>query len=151
MLLGLAADHGGYELKGILLPRLQQAGHQVKDFGAGRLDRDDDFPDYVAPLAMAVASGQVDRGVALCGSGVGASVAANKIKGVRAALIVDAFSAHQGVEDDHLNLLCLGGRVVGASLAWDLVQIFLMAQPKPDERFLRRLAKIKRLEEGWTT
>jgi ribose 5-phosphate isomerase B len=148
MLVGVAADHGGYELKKALLPLLSEAGHQVRDFGAARLEPGDDYPHYVAPLAQAVAHGEVERGIAVCGSGVGACIAANKIKGVRAALIVDAFSAHQGVEDDQMNLICLGGRVVGPSLAWELTRIFLAARPKSEERFLRRLGQVKRMEEG---
>jgi len=146
VLVGIAADHGGFELKEVLAERLRAAGYQVRDFGALQLDLEDDFPVYVAPLARAVTEGLVDRGVAVCGSGVGASVAANKIRGVRAALIVDPFSAHQGVEDDHLNLICLGGRVLGPSLAWDLLRIFLDAKPKDVPRFKRRLAEIKSLE-----
>ena len=148
MLVGVAADHGGFELKETMLPRLRQAGHQVTDFGAHLLEPGDDYPDYVTPLARAVARQEVQRGVAFCGSGVGACIAANKVKGVRAALIVDVFSAHQGVEDDHMNLICLGGRVVGSHLAWDLVRIFLQAEPLSDERFARRLAQVARLEKG---
>lgn len=148
MLVGIAADHGGFELKEELAERLRGAGHQVRDFGARKMDPGDDFPLYVAPLARAVAGEEVERGVAICGSGVGAAVAANKVRGVRAALIVDAFSAHQGVEDDHLNLICLGGRVLGPSLAWDLLRIFLEARPKDAPRFKRRLAEIKSLEDA---
>lgn len=148
MLVGVAADHGGFELKQALLPLIQQAGYKVKDFGAARLDPDDDFPLYVAPLAKALARGELERGIALCGSGVGACIAANKVKGVRASLIADPFSARQGVEDDHMNLICLGGRVTGHALAWELVRIFLEAEPKSEERFIRRLAEIKRLEDG---
>ena len=147
MLVGLAADHGGFELKQALLTKLEDAGYGVTDFGAHRLEPEDDSPDYVIPLARAVAVGAAERGVAVCGSGVGACIAANKIKGVRASLIVDPFSAHQGVEDDHMNLICLGGRVVGASLAWDLVSIFLEARQKDAERFIRRLVKIENLED----
>lgn len=148
MLVGLAADHGGFELKQALAKRLGRSGHRVTDFGATRLEPGDDYPVYVAPLARAVAEGRVERGIAVCGSGVGACIAANKIRGVRAALIVDAFSAHQGVEDDHMNLICLGGRVVGISLAWDLVRTFLEARPARDERFTRRLEEVARLEAG---
>ena len=109
MRVGLAADHGGFALKQMLAEQLQTAGHAIVDFGAFQLDSGDDYPDFVIPLAQAVAEGNVDRGLALCGSGVGASVAANKVAGVRAALIYDMFSAHQGVEDDDMNILCLGG------------------------------------------
>jgi ribose 5-phosphate isomerase B len=120
----------------------------VIDFGANKLQSDDDYPDYVTPLAKAVASGQVMRGIAICGSGVGASVCANKIPGVRASLIHDHFSARQGVEDDHMNILCMGGRTVGPAVAWDLVQTFLAAEYSQAERHLRRLSKVAALEKA---
>src|SRR5271167_1418763 len=128
MKIGIAADHGGFELKEKLAARLRNAGHEIDDFGAHQLTFDDDYPDFVIPLARAVAAGKVDRGVAVCGSGVGASVCANKIKGIRASLIEDHFSAKQGVEDDNLNIICLGGRIEGPELVWDLVQTFLQAE-----------------------
>jgi ribose 5-phosphate isomerase B len=146
MRVGLAADHGGYELKNLLITRLLQAGHEVVDFGADKLDNADDYPDFVIPLGQAVAGGTLDRGIAVCGSGVGASVCANKITGVRAALIQDHFSARQGVEDDHVNILCLGGRTMGPAVAWDLVETFLAAQFSDAERHLRRLSKVATLE-----
>jgi ribose 5-phosphate isomerase B len=118
----------------------------VVEFGDGRLDPDDDYPDFIVPLARAVACGGVERGVAICGSGVGASVAANKVAGVRACLIHETFSAHQGVEDDDLNMICLGGLVVGHALAWELVQTFLAARFSGAERHRRRLAKVADLE-----
>ncbi len=147
MQVGLAADHGGFELKGRLMEALISSGHAIKDFGAAELDPEDDFPEFVVPLAHSVAAGEVERGIAICGSGVGASIAANKVAGVRAALIVDVFSAHQGVEDDNMNLLCLGGRVVGYNLAWDLVQAFLAARFVGAERFVRRLEEVAALEK----
>jgi ribose 5-phosphate isomerase B len=143
---GVAADHGGFELKGQLVARLRADGHEVVDFGDRRLDTDDDYPDFVVPLARAVARGEVDRGVAVCGSGVGACVVANKVPGVRACLIHEAFSARQGVEDDDLNVICLGGLVVGQELAWELVKIFLDARFSGAERHRRRLSKVTRLE-----
>jgi ribose 5-phosphate isomerase B len=146
MRIGVAADHGGFVLKGQLIGRLSELTHDVKDFGAYSLDPEDDYPDFVIPLASAVAAGEVERGIAVCGSGVGASVAANKVRGVRSALITDSFSAHQGVEDDDMNLICLGGRVLGSALAWDLVRGFLEARFKGEERFLRRLRKITGVE-----
>jgi ribose 5-phosphate isomerase B len=146
MRIGLAADHGGFELKGELIEALKTAGHEVMDFGAHELVPGDDYPDFVVPLARAVARGEVARGLAICGSGVGACVAANKIPGVRAALITDPFSAHQGVEDDDMNVMCLGGRVTGQALSWDLVQLFLNAYFKGADRFKRRLAKVAALE-----
>jgi ribose 5-phosphate isomerase B len=146
MRIGIAADHGGFELKVQLTAALRAAGYEVTDFGARELTPGDDYPDFVAPLARAVARGEVARGLAICGSGVGACVAANKVPGVRAALITDSFSAHQGVEDDDMNVMCLGGRVTGSALSWDLVQIFLNARFKGDERFRRRLEKVAALE-----
>jgi ribose 5-phosphate isomerase B len=144
--IGVAADHGGYELKEHLARMLREAGHEVIGFGDLKPDVGDDYPDFVVPLARAVASGEVDRGVAVCGSGVGASVCANKVAGVRAALIHECFSAHQGVEDDDLNIICLGGLVVGHALAWELVQTFLGARFSGAERHRRRLAKVAALE-----
>ena len=145
MRIGIATDHGGFGLKEELLARLRAAGHEVVDFGANKLVPDDDYPDFVIPLARAVAAGQVERGVAVCGSGVGASICANKIPGARASLIHDHFSARQGVEDDHMNILCMGGRTVGAEVAWDLLQTFLAAEYSQAERHLRRLAKVAAL------
>ena len=142
MRIGIATDHGGFSLKEELLGQLRAAGHEVVDFGAYRLSEGDDYPDYVVPLAQAVAAGKVERGVAICGSGVGASVCANKVRGIRAALIHDHFSARQGVEDDHMNILCMGGRTVGPAVAWDLVQTFLAAEFSQAERHLRRLGKV---------
>jgi ribose 5-phosphate isomerase B len=147
MRVGIAADHGGYELKEILQDRLKQSGYLVSDFGAFEYDPQDDYPDLVIPLAKAVAGAKVERGVAICGSGVGASVAASKVPGVRAALITDVFSAHQGVEDDDMNVICLGGGIIGQALAWDLIQTFLSARFMETERFKRRLDKIAALEK----
>lgn len=145
--IGIATDHGGFALKDDLVARLRAAGYTIIDFGAHALIPDDDYPDYVVPLARAVAAGELERGIAICGSGVGASVCANKIRGVRAALIHDHFSAHQSVEDDHMNVLCLGARVIGAELAWDVVLEFLDARPSSDKRHLRRLEIVARLEQ----
>jgi ribose 5-phosphate isomerase B len=147
MRIGIAADHGGFELKVKLAAQLREAGHEVVDFGAHQLMLDDDYPNFVAPLARAVAAEKVTRGVAVCGSRVGASVCANKIKGIRAALIEDHFSAAQGVEDDHMNILCLGGRTVGPAVAWHLVQTFLAAEFSQAPRHLRRLRKVAALED----
>jgi ribose 5-phosphate isomerase B len=149
MRVGIATDHGGFTLKEEMFARLRAAGHEVVDFGAYNLVQDDDYPDVVIPLARAVVEGKVDRGVAICGSGVGASVCANKIRGIRAALIHDHFSAQQGVEDDHLNILCMGGRTVGAAVAWDLIQTFLGAEFSQADRHLRRLGKVTQLEKGF--
>ena len=146
MKVGIASDHGGFELKEELVAKLRSAGHTVTDFGAHNLAPDDDYPDFVVPLSNAVAAGEVERGIAICGSGVGASVCANKVKGIRAALIHDHFSARQGVEDDHMNILCMGGRTVGPEVAWDLAQAYLAAAYSREERHLRRLEKIATLE-----
>jgi ribose 5-phosphate isomerase B len=146
MRVGLATDHGGFALKEDLVAHLRGAGHEVVDFGAYALNPADDYPDFVIPLAEAVVAGTVDRGVAVCGSGVGASVCANKIAGVRAGLVHDHFSARQGVEDDHMNIICLGGRTVGPSVAWDLVEAFLAAEFSQAPRHLRRLGKVASLE-----
>jgi ribose 5-phosphate isomerase B len=143
---GIAADHGGYELKEYLTKMLRESGVEVIDFGDRQLVPDDDYPDFVVPLARAVAEGKVERGIAICGSGVGASVCANKVAGVRACLIHENFSAHQGVEDDDLNMICFGGLVVGHALAWELTQTFLAARFIGEERFRRRLAKVADLE-----
>jgi ribose 5-phosphate isomerase B len=148
MRVGIAADHGGFGLKEDMAARLRAGGHEIVDFGAKSLITDDDYPDFVVPLARAVAAGTVERGVAICGSGVGAAVCANKVPGVRACMIEDHFSARQGVEDDHMNVLCLGGRVVGPEVAWDLVETFLAAEFSQAERHLRRLGKVASLEAG---
>lgn len=146
MKVGVASDHGGFTLKTIILEFLKESGYEVIDFGATVLELTDDYPDFVIPLAQAVASNQVDRGIAICGSGVGAAIAANKITGVRAALINDYFSAHQGVEDDDMNLISLGGRVIGFAAAQELISTFLIAKFTGAERHVRRLQKIKQLE-----
>jgi ribose 5-phosphate isomerase B len=146
MKIGIAADHGGYELKNILQLFLKDKGYDVVDFGAFELDNTDDYPDFVIPLARAVAQKEIERGVAVCGSGVGAAIAANKVPGVRAALINDYFSAHQGVEDDDMNLICLGGRVTGFASAQELIMAFLNAKFSGLERHNRRIKKVQSLE-----
>jgi ribose 5-phosphate isomerase B len=146
MRIGIASDHGGFALKTEIAARLSASGHEVLDFGADALDLADDYPDFVIPLARSIAAGEIERGVALCGSGVGASIAANKVAGVRAGLIHDVFSARQGVEDDNMNVFCLGGRVIGDGLALELVETFLRARFSGAERHCRRLAKVLALE-----
>ncbi|MDD2541741.1 MAG: RpiB/LacA/LacB family sugar-phosphate isomerase [Desulfuromonadaceae bacterium] len=146
MHIGIAADHGGFAMKEQLVVALKSAGHDLIDFGAKKLNATDDYPDFIIPLAQAVARGEVERGIALCGSGVGACVAANKVHGVRAALIHEHFSAHQGVEDDDMNIICLGSRVVGYAQAWELVETFIAARFSGAERHRRRLAKITAVE-----
>lgn len=143
---GIAADHGGYALKTELIRSLRGWGCAVEDFGAFRLDPSDDYPDFVIPMARAVASGAIARGIALCGSGVGVAIAANKLAGVRAALVHDVFTAHQGVEDDDMNVACLGGAVIGTRYALDLVHVFLNARFSGTARHQRRLEKVRALE-----
>lgn len=146
MTVGLAADHGGFELKHQLAKLLVSEGHEIIDFGNKVYDPNDDYPDFAIPLAGAVSRSEVQRGILLCGSGVGASIAANKIVGVRAALCHDDYSARQGVEDDNMNILCLGGRTTGSAVAWDCAKSFLGAQFSGADRHRRRLAKVAQLE-----
>lgn len=129
------------------MAELIEAGYDVHDYGALDYDPTDDYPDIIVPLARAISEKEVERGIAICGSGVGVSVAANKIAGVRAALITDTYSAHQGVEHDDMNLLCLGGRVIGPMLIWELTIAFLKAKYDGGERFERRLQKVIALEQ----
>lgn len=142
----VGCDHAGYSLKPRILEAVAAAGHEARDLGAHELDPDDDYPDYALAVAEAVVGGAADRGILVCGSGVGAAVAASKVPGVRAAVAHDAFSARQGVEDDDLNVLALGARVVGAELAAELVRTFLEARFSGAERHRRRLAKIAAIE-----
>ncbi|HLN21753.1 MAG TPA: RpiB/LacA/LacB family sugar-phosphate isomerase [Bacteroidales bacterium] len=144
--IGMAADHGGYNLRKWLTQKLQEEGYEIVDYGNTVLDTQDDYPDFVIPMATDIGNGTLSRGIAVCGSGVGACIAANKISGVRACLITDTFSAHQGVEDDDMNLICLGGRITGSYLAVELVKSFLDAEFSGLERHNRRLSKIKSLE-----
>jgi len=147
MRIGIAADHGGFKLKERLCKMLQESGYKLVDFGANKLTENDDYPDFVMPLAKAVSRGKIERGIAICGSGVGACIAANKIPGVRACLIHDVYSAHQGVEDDNMNMICLGGRTIGYALAWELTKTFLKGKFSNEKRMQRRLAKVSN-EEG---
>jgi ribose 5-phosphate isomerase B len=146
MRVGIAADHGGFILKGEMTKSLRGSGYEIVDFGAHQLNPGDDYPDFVIPLARAVASQDIQRGVALCGSGIGASIAANKVPGIRAGLIHDEFSAHQGVEDDNMNVACLGGKVIGSALALELIKIFLISNFSGAARHRRRLRKVQALE-----
>lgn len=147
MKIGIAADHGGFELKEKLKVQLEKQYLSITDFGAAAYDANDDYPDFAIPLAKAVGIGLVDRGIVLCGSGVGACFTANKVKGVRAALLTETYSAHQGVEHDDMNMICIGGRVVGEELAWEIVQAFLKAHYSGEARHERRLDKVKQLEK----
>lgn len=147
MKIALAADHGGFELKNNILSLLKEKEYDVLDLGNKKYDPSDDYPDFAILLAKAVASGQVNRGILICGSGVGACITANKIKGVRASVCHDVYSAHQGVEHDDMNILCLGARIIGNKLAEDLVFAFINAKFQKKERYIRRLEKVKNLEK----
>ena len=147
MRVGVGADHGGFEMKQELAKLLGNEGYEVVDFGNTVLDTDDDYPDFAVPVARAVASLEVDRGILICGSGVGASVAANKVWGARAGLCHDDYSARQGVEDDDMNIICFGGRTMGIAVAWQCAKSFLAAKFSGTERHSRRLAKVIDLDE----
>ncbi|MEX0744192.1 MAG: ribose 5-phosphate isomerase B [Phycisphaeraceae bacterium] len=146
MKIAIACDHGGFALKQPIIDLVQKLGHEVLDQGAHQFDADDDYPDFARYLGQAIQHGQADRGVLLCGSGIGACVAANKLTGVRAGVCHDVYSAHQGVEHDDMNVICLGARVIGEALALDLVNAFITAEFSGEERHARRLEKIKAME-----
>ncbi|MEK6479825.1 RpiB/LacA/LacB family sugar-phosphate isomerase [Catalinimonas sp. 4WD22] len=149
MKIGIAADHGGFELKE-KLKAILQPNYSIQDFGAHIFDVTDDYPDHVLPLAEAVSKGEIERGIAICGSGIGACIVANKVIGVRAALINESYSAHQGVEHDDMNIICLGARVIGETYAEELIKTFLQAKYSGEERHERRLTKLKNIESKHT-
>lgn len=146
MKIAIGGDHAGFTMKNRLAGMLRAEGHAVQDLGAATHDPQDDYPDFAAAVARAVASGGADRGLVVCGSGVGACVAANKIRGVRAGLCHDTYSAHQGVEHDDVNVLCIGARIIGDALAEEIVRAFLAARFSGEERHARRLRKTIALE-----
>lgn len=146
MRVAFAADHAGVELKDELLAALAGSGHELIDLGGDGSDPHDDYPDFARALARYVADGKAERGILVCGSGVGASVAANKVRGIRAAVAHDTYSAHQGVEHDDMNILCLGGRVIGSETAIECSRAFLGARFSGEERHARRLAKVLAIE-----
>jgi len=148
MKIAIGADHGGFQLKTELFCWLQERGYQVEDCGTSHFCSTDDYPDFAIPVAKTVAQGKARRGIIVCGSGVGACVTANKIKGVRACLCHDTYSAHQGVEHDNINILCLGARIIGIELAKELVNAFLKAEFSTEERHCRRLNKLFELENN---
>ncbi len=148
MKVAIGCDHGGYPIKDTLAKLITSLGHQVVDQGAFQNDPLDDYPDFALKVAKAVQAGQADRGIIICGSGVGACIAANKVKGVRAGLCHDSYSAGQGVEHDAMNVLCLGARVVGIAVANDLVKSFLNAKYTGEERHQRRLDKVLTIEKN---
>ena len=143
----ISADHGGFPIKAELAEWLRSQGHEVVDLGAHELDPLDDYPDFAEIAAQAIVTGQAERAIVLCGSGVGASIAANKVPGVRAAVAHDVYSAHQGVEHDDMNVLCIGARVVGIEVAKELADAFLSAQMLEGEKYHRRLKKVFDMEE----
>ena len=146
MRVAIGADHGGFALKGVIAAFLAAGGHEVLDLGA-HSEEPSDYPDFARAVSEAVLKGRADRGVLVCGSGVGASIAANKFPGVRAAVCHDTFSARQGVEDDDMNVLCLGERVIGPELAKEIVTRFLGAKFSGAERHMRRIEKVKQIEK----
>ncbi len=147
MKVAVGADHAGFALKGEIVSWLESEGHQVDDLGAYHLDLDDDYPDFAVAVAGSVTSGEVERGILVCGSGVGACITANKVKGIRACLCHDTYSARQGVEHDDMNVICVGGRIIGIDLAKVVIQEFLGAEFVPEARFKRRLDKMIRVEQ----
>ena len=149
MRIAVGADHAGFELKSVLADFLRQLKHEIVDLGTHD-DHPVDYPDYAEAVGNALLAGQAERGVLICGSGVGASVAANKIPGIRAGLCHDTYSAHQGVEHDKMNIIVLGARVIGVELAKELVQAFIRAEFSGEERHLRRLAKIDKIEARYS-
>ena len=148
MKLAIGADHAGLDMKSQIIPWLQQAGHEVVDVGAHTLDPADDFPDFAAAVGQTLCVGEAERGVMICGSGVGATIASNKVSGVRAALCHDTYTARQGVEHNDMNVLCMGGRVIGIETAREVISAFIGASFIPEERFLRRIDKVDRIERS---
>lgn len=149
MKIGLAADHGGFALKEHLSKFIRNLGYEVVDYGALTYDAKDDYPDFAIPLAKGVVDQAVEKGIVICGSGVGAAIAANKVKGARASVITDAYSAKQGVEHDAMNVMCLGGRITGIAVAEELVKNYIEASYTGEERHNRRLGKVTNLEANW--
>ena len=148
MRLAVAADHAGFEMKGELVRWLESKGHQVMDLGAHVMDPDDDYPDFAAAVARSLCSEETERGIVICGSGVGACITANKIRGIRACLCHDTYTARQGVEHDDMNVLCIGSRVIGIELAKAVLQAFLEARFIPEPRYQRRLDKLAQVERN---
>lgn len=147
MRVAVGCDHGGFALKFTVIDAIINSGHEVIDFGTDNGEISVDFPDFVYKVGDAIQRGVAERGIVICGSGVGASVAANKMKGIIAGLCHDHYSAHQGVEHDHMNVLCMGARVIGPAVAEELTVAFLNAQEDHGERFDRRMGKVKKIEE----
>ena len=151
MRVAISADHAGFEMKGQIVRWLESEGHQVKDLGAHVMDPNDDYPDFAAAVANSLCSGEAEKGVIICGSGVGACITANKVKGIRACLCHETYTARQGVEHDDMNVVCIGGRVIGIELAKVVLQAFLEARFIPEPRFQRRLDKLAQVEQNGLT
>ena len=151
MVIAIAADHAGYEVKEVVADHLRSEGYEVLDLGVDTADVPSDYPDAAAAVAQAIRTGEAERGVLVCGSGVGVSVAANKFPGIRAAICHDTYSAHQGVEHDQMNVLVLGGRIIGAALARELVDAFMAAEFSGEERHVRRVDKVLAIEREQMT
>ncbi len=149
MKIAIASDHGGFELKGYISDMLKTENIEVLDLGNHTYDKDDDYPDFANNLAKVIAKGDAEKGIVICGSGVGACIAANKTRGIRASVCHDTYSAHQGVEHDNMNVLCLGARIVGNELAKDIVSAFINAKFINSGRFLRRLNKVEKIENSF--
>jgi ribose 5-phosphate isomerase B len=149
MRIAVGNDHAGLPIKAAVMDELQQLGHEVSDFGTNE-EHSQDFPDFAGYVGRAIQQGDVERGILLCGSGVGVCIAANKMRGVRASIAHDTYSAHQGVEHDGMNVLCLGGRIIGEALARELVRAFVNAHFQEEERFIRRVNKINTMESTGT-
>ena len=149
MKIAIASDHGGFELKEFLISLLKEENFEILNLGNYVYDKNDDYPDFADKLAKAISNGEADKGIVICGSGVGACVAANKTKGVRASVCHDTYSAHQGVEHDNMNVLCLGARIIGQELAREIVLAFANAKFINSERFLRRLKKVDDIEKSF--
>ncbi len=148
MKVAVGADHAGFDLKAQIVPWLESSGHDVVDVGAHTIDPADDYPDFAAAVARALTAGTAERGVMICGSGVGASIASNKVSGIRACLCHDTYTARQGVEHNNMNVLCLGGRVIGIETAKEVIGAFIGAGFTPEARFQRRIDKLHEIERN---
>ena len=147
----MGSDHAGFELKNELKELVESLGHEVHDVGALAYDAQDDYPDFAEKLAVELMEGRADRGILLCGSGIGASIAANKFPGIHAANCEDYYSAHQGVEHDKMNVLVMGGRIIGGAVASDMVRAYLGAEFSAEPRHVRRTGKVKAIEDRYMT
>lgn len=146
MKIAVAADHGGFSLREVVITILSEKGYEVEDLGAYDLDLSDDYPDFALSVASSIQSGRADRGIIICGSGIGATIVANKVTGIRAGTCHDTYSARQGVEHDDMNVICMGARVIGSEVAKEVVLAFVSATFSGEDRHMRRVEKIRKLE-----